>query len=219
VRAAAVGVPRAFCPPRALFEEVWTCFEREHLEGSEPVRTRLLRAGARIVVSDSDPDEPADAPWDAASVRRHLERTLHAGTSVVRRAARLSLLAHSIVAYREPGAERARVLEIRDAEIVARDDTSSVENVRRARLQRPPPRRERQAAFDAARYDRLRVLTTELRRIVDAGGAVLVRVGSRTFSARAQGEARGERSEKHHEAERHGSAAPLHESAGHRDDM
>ena len=181
VRAAAVGVPRAFTPPRGLFQEVWDAFAREHLLGDAPSRARLLRAGARIVVSESDPDEPDRAAWDAASVRRYLERTLHGGAAVVRRATRLCLLAHSIVAFHEPSAKRARVLEIRDAEIVARDDTSDVDNVRRARLPPPPPRRTRQEAFDATRYDRLRVLVTELRRVVDGGGAVVVRVGSRTF--------------------------------------
>ncbi|MBX3232166.1 MAG: hypothetical protein KIT84_19375 [Labilithrix sp.] len=42
---------------------------------------------------------------------------------------------------------------------------------------RPPSRRARIAAFDASRYDRLRVLATELRRVAKEGGAAEVRVG------------------------------------------
>ena len=45
---------------------------------------------------------------------------------------------------------------------------------------RPPPR-DRRACFDAAVYDRLRVLTTELRRVQDEGGETALRVGAHTF--------------------------------------
>jgi hypothetical protein len=42
-------------------------------------------------------------------------------------------------------------------------------------------RHERQACFDAAVYDRLRILTTELRRVQDDGGETALRIGTRTL--------------------------------------
>jgi len=47
--------------------------------------------------------------------------------------------------------------------------------VSRARL-------ERQACFDAAAYDRLRVLGTELRRVQAEGGEAALRVGAHVFA-------------------------------------
>jgi hypothetical protein len=50
---------------------------------------------------------------------------------------------------------------------------------------RPARLRERQARFDAATYDRLRVLTTELRRVVKEGGDASVRIGGHVLRVRA----------------------------------
>jgi hypothetical protein len=43
------------------------------------------------------------------------------------------------------------------------------------------PLRDRQLAFDAAAYDRLRVLATELRRVLDEAGQIAIRFGSHVF--------------------------------------
>lgn len=181
VRAAAVGVPRIFAPPRQLFDGVWPELVRDHLSGTEPLRTRILRAGATIVPSDGDEDS-STSEWDAPALRRHLERVLHSGALVVRRATWLALLADATVAFQEPGAAKARVLRIAGGEIVMRDDLDDVDVIRQTRLAPPPPRRARQATFDPARYDRLRVLSTELRRVVESGGRVVVRVGAHVQS-------------------------------------
>jgi hypothetical protein len=50
-------------------------------------------------------------------------------------------------------------------------------------LREPGTYAERRSCFDAAIYDRLRVLLTELRRILDEGGDVALRIGRRTFAA------------------------------------
>jgi len=46
----------------------------------------------------------------------------------------------------------------------------------------PRPFRERQQSFDAATYDRLRVVATELRRIHDDGGEIALRTGEHVFA-------------------------------------
>lgn len=180
LRARVLGVPPSFAPDDALFDEVWEAFAREVLSGTASSRTRILRAARGIVVEESD-DAGAEG-WDAPRVRRALERSVASEGLLVDRARALSLLSSSVVAFREPRAKRGRLLVIDGCEIVT---TADVEGALHAAVmavslptQRPPPRRVRHSAFDAARYDRLRVLATELRRVVDTGGAVAVRVGA-----------------------------------------
>jgi hypothetical protein len=69
-----------------------------------------------------------------------------------------------------------RYLEIRDAELAHAGDLGATTT-----LAVPPGRArlEAQRAFDAARYDSLRILSTELKRILRDGGEVKVRL-SRT---------------------------------------
>jgi hypothetical protein len=68
------------------------------------------------------------------------------------------------VVYREPGATRTRRLRIRAGRISAVD-----QDVPPAVLAGPAD-----AVFDRACYDRLRILTTELKRIARDGGNVIV---------------------------------------------
>jgi hypothetical protein len=49
-------------------------------------------------------------------------------------------------------------------------------------LRRPASLRARQRAFDAAAYDRMRVLLTELHRVRDDGGEVALRIGSHALA-------------------------------------
>lgn len=194
LRAAMCGVPLAFAPPVAMFDEVWGELASAELravrETHVPARTRIMMAARRIVVAESADDAAAEPPpsgWDRDRVRRALERAIVQEGSLVDRARALSLLSTAIVAFREPKAERGRLLVIEACEIVARHDVAdaSLEGVvaEAARVAQSPTRRpsriERQSAFDAARYDRVRVLATELRRIRDQGGAVVVRVPRR----------------------------------------
>ena len=177
LRAAAVGVPPSFAPDAALFDEVWPAFAAEHLDCAAPTRTRILRAAKQIVLTEREArDEETPTGWDAASVRRYLERTIVAEGLLVRRARLLALLTDAHVAFLEARSSRARLLILAGGEIIHRQDVVS------ARAMPPPQeivpaRSERLASFDAARYDRLRVLGTELRRVVEQGGEVTVRVG------------------------------------------
>jgi len=86
------------------------------------------------------------------------------------------LLHDSDVVYREPGAAQARLLRIRDGALASTHDApldyAPAERVR-------PSRAGQRAPFDRAKYDRLRVLTTELKRIVRDGGAVALHWGPR----------------------------------------
>ncbi|HWA74321.1 MAG TPA: GIY-YIG nuclease family protein [Polyangiaceae bacterium] len=190
-RAAVVGAPLAFAPDETSFAEGFAAFRERHaLRLSEQrgsararafaiARTLLLSAAPEDAEGQSEAEEAAelDAPvWDAARVCRHLERSAAAAYQVLRRASWLCLLAESVVTFREPRARVGRSLVLQGARVVELADQGADEVVSLG------PRRRRGAsreAFDAARYDELRILTTELKRILRDGGEVAVRLSAR----------------------------------------
>lgn len=189
LRAAAVGVPRAFAPEEMVFAPAWENFHRTHLAGGPNGGwLALLRAAKRLAltgVADDREDrneEVAPDEWNLDRVRRHLDRALLRSGQLFRRARCLVLLADAGVAFQERGNPRVRLLLLERAEIVERRDIEDPQSIpRRAPL---GPWRERQAVFDAARYDRLRVLATELCRVRVEGGRVLLRIGARLLDQR-----------------------------------
>ncbi|MDF3072130.1 MAG: uvrC 1, partial [Polyangiaceae bacterium] len=175
-RAASVGAPLRFGPEEPSFSEGFALFRAKHGRGD------ARQIARRILLATPEEPEPEvttdDAPkvWDPPRVCRHLERASAQAYQVWRRAAWLCLVANSSIVYREPGAAGARFLTIRAAELAVAGDLAADSHL-------PVPerdsRRETQRAFDAARYDWLRILTTELKRILRDGGEVKVRL-SRT---------------------------------------
>jgi len=181
--AASVGAPVRFGPDEATFAEGFALFGAKHLKASAESagvvgpRRRALGVAHRLLELTPDEPEPSDddAPkvWDAPRVCRHLERAVSQAYRVLRRSSWLCLLAESSVAYREAGASTGRYLHITGAEI---SEFGDVEAGTTLPAPLRPPRRELQAAFDAARYDSLRILTTELKRILKSGGEAKVRL-------------------------------------------
>lgn len=181
--AASVGAPVRWGPDEANFAAGFELFRAKHLAASAeaPVIASPRRLAFDVArrLLELTPEEPEasddDAPkvWDPPRVCRHLERAVAQAFRVLRRSSWLCLLAESSVAYREVGASRGRFLRISGAEICESGDveagTTLVAPLR-------PPRRALQSAFDAAKYDSLRILTTELKRILKSGGDVKVRL-------------------------------------------
>ena len=178
-----LAVPTAFLPPVELFCEGFHLTVRElfaDLRGSAAQRVTsaaraLWLARGRNERESSTEDAPPDQ-WDLARVRRRLERTLVNGGLVLRRARLLRLLADCTLGYRERGMPQARALVIERAEIIERSDVplTSLEMLpERAVLSLA----ERRRCFDAASYDRLRVLVTEVRRVEQEGGELALRIG------------------------------------------
>jgi DNA polymerase III subunit epsilon len=197
LRSQSVGVSALFTPDEAVFAAGWSLFAERHapeLGSARPPRRRafelarkLLGAGvAPELESATDAEEPGAASetsaWDPPRVARHLERALVQAYRAHRRAHWLRLLHDSDIVYREPAAKRERLLKVRGGAVVALEDAPSA-HATGERL-RPLGSRER-PAFDRAKYERLRVLTTELKRIVRDGGSVAVHWGpGRTLPAR-----------------------------------
>ncbi|MDB4973652.1 MAG: uvrC 1 [Myxococcaceae bacterium] len=190
--AQALAVSTRELPPSALFEEGFARFASEHL-GEAALRPSLrveqaarrlwLARGRKEVEVADDVVDASEAPsWDLARVRRRLERNLIQSGLLRRRARWLCLLADADIAYREPNMACARVLRVALCDVRERRDLDTLSELAALPSRRPHARDERQRAFDAASYDRLRVLATELRRVLDDGGEVSLRVGTHVLA-------------------------------------
>jgi len=177
-------------PEPAIWRAGWERFTSTWLDGAPSRPIALARAGARIWQAWREAealppeDEPAaaspDEPpaWDPARVCEVLERVVGQGAHELRRARWLCRLAECAVAWdRRDGAGR-RVLVLERGAVVERLDAGA-----EATPPVPPgwarSPAERRAAFDMASFDRLRILTTELRRVVAEGRGVALCLGPR----------------------------------------
>jgi DNA polymerase-3 subunit epsilon len=144
------------------------------------VGTRLWREGRRD--RDGDEDDPNETRrgltvWTPEFVQVSLEWLALRAALARRRAIWLTRLVDSSVVWREPGDSCARLIVIENGEVLL--STAADTNA-------PPPippgyRRPvaaRREAFTLASFDRLRVLTTELKRLIAAGAPVALRLGA-----------------------------------------
>jgi DNA polymerase-3 subunit epsilon len=142
--------------------------------------TRLWREGRRDRdVDEDDTDEAGGglSAWTPEFVQVSLEWLALRAALARRRAMWLTRLFDSSVVWREPGDSCARLIVIENGEVAL--SAAADANV-------PPPippgyRRPvaaRREAFTLASFDRLRVLTTELKRLVAAGAPVALRLGA-----------------------------------------
>jgi DNA polymerase III epsilon subunit-like protein len=155
MRARATAVPNTFAPDEGTFAAGWALFVAE--------------PGATGGEKENSDDETPPSGWDTARVQRRLDRAWLGGRQLVRRSRWLVALADSVVVFREADDIRRRRIVLSGGEIASidDDDASSAITVAARRV----------TAFDRAGYDRLRVLVTELGRILGEGGDVTVHVG------------------------------------------
>ncbi|HVR62364.1 MAG TPA: GIY-YIG nuclease family protein [Polyangia bacterium] len=180
-RAAAVGTSALWTPDEAVFAAGWATFLARHaaaLSASDgPARARLLRLAAELLASrafekaaEPESEAPETRDWDPERVARHLERAAAQAYLTYRRSRWLRLLFDSDVVYREPGDARARRLRFRAGQLIDAANAGDDSVASTAESPEPAP-----ARFDRATYDRLRILTTELRRLMRDGGQVWMR--------------------------------------------
>lgn len=154
------------------------CFRRGlalFIQQHPPSVVSLMRLGTKLwrdrrqVSQEPDIDEEDDVErtWDAARVVSALESVVLRGAHLIRRAHWLQGLAESSLAWTTANGtdRRRRMLIIGRGRVVERGDLTAS-----AEMPSPPGAHrstvERLQAFDVATYDRLRVLTTELKRLV-----------------------------------------------------
>jgi DNA polymerase-3 subunit epsilon len=137
--------------------------------------TRLWREGRR----DRDADEDAgrgSTGWTPEFVQETLEWLALRAALARRRAIWLTRLFDSSVVWRETGDTCARLIVIEEGEVAlsAAVDANAPPPI-------PPgyrrPVAARREAFTLASFDRLRVLTTEVKRLIAAGAPVALRLG------------------------------------------
>jgi DNA polymerase-3 subunit epsilon len=140
--------------------------------------TRLWREGRRDRdVDEDDKDDAGASVWTPEFVQVSLEWLALRAALARRRAIWLTRLFESSVVWREPGGSCARLIVIENGEVVssAPADGSAPPPI-------PPGHRRpvavRREAFTLAAFDRLRVLTTELKRLVAGGAPVALRLGA-----------------------------------------
>jgi hypothetical protein len=137
--------------------------------------TRLWREGRRDQDVDSD-EETRDTVWTPELVQLSLEWLALRGALARRRAIWLTRLVDASVMWTEPGTAGARLLVIENGEVVVNADIDAD-----ATPPIPPgyarPVAARREAVTLERFDRLRVLSTELKRLVVADAAVALRLG------------------------------------------
>jgi DNA polymerase-3 subunit epsilon len=184
LRARALGTIERWAPDELLFEQGYQRFVERHgpLGGSPAqierqllgVARQLLATGVEEGPAGEDPSSGRPDSWDPERVLRHLERGLAHGHQLLQRARWLCLLHDSSIVFREGSSERWRLLSIRAGSLIdARDAPAEPPS-------EPLPYRplaERQAAFDRAGYDRLRTLTSDLKRVLRDGGSARLHIG------------------------------------------
>jgi DNA polymerase III subunit epsilon len=187
LRARSVGVEPAYAPGPTCFAAGRARFVQAH-ESVASARG-LLRLGARLwalrraapaaAADDAAAEEPPTTrrpAWDEERVTQALEETVLRAAHAVRRGRWLVRLSECSLAWAEAGTEGLRLLVIGGGAVVARADLEPG-----APVPIPPGHArtpaERRTVFDVATFDRLRVLTTELRRLADEAGIVELRLG------------------------------------------
>lgn len=111
-------------------------------------------------------EEPAEWVWTPEAVSRALESILRRAALMIRRSRWFCLLSESTLAWNTgpTSGEHRRLLILRGGCVVHRENTSQEKDLPTPPgFQRPMP--VRQKSFDIAAYDRMRILTTELRRL------------------------------------------------------
>lgn len=144
------------------------------------LRWQERKAEAALPDCDDPPEtEPEAEPhWDVPRVLATLEDLILVVAHAIRRAAWLRRLSEASIAWTEPGRGVARHVLVLD-----RGQVQARERIAPGTLPPAPPgamrsAAQRYASFDLATYDRLRVLTTELRRLVGTRAPVAIRLGA-----------------------------------------
>ncbi|MFZ5892739.1 MAG: GIY-YIG nuclease family protein [Myxococcota bacterium] len=183
LRAQAVGVSALMPPDEGVFSAGWAELQARHAVdlkmSSKSPRRKALRFAKQLLQSpvfsktEEELDQAVESSprtWDPLRVARHMESAMAQAYRAYRRTRWLRLIHDSDVVFREPDGDVVRLLEVRGGEIVsAKGVESGYSPGSRSR-----PGSESMCDFDRTRYDRLRILTTELKRIVRDGGEVAV---------------------------------------------
>ena len=195
----AMGMPEDYLPDKDSFREGMDEFRQRHEEsiGISPGPRELIALGRQLwlerlhaldqeALLGEDEDEELEGElvewvWTPEAVANTLESVVRRSTHMIRRGRWFTILSESSLAW-EPvkGSGRKRTLVVIENGAI-RSRRSFQAN---SRVPVPPgharPFRERQKCFDLPTYDRMRVLTTEIRRLIAEGRGVELRPNKRS---------------------------------------
>jgi DNA polymerase III subunit epsilon len=168
----------------ALGEDLRDDSREDSREDLNP-RIRLLRLGTRLWREGRrDRENAGDEEFRLGNdvmpedIQSDLERVAVRAALARRRAKWVTRLVDAAIVWQEPNADRARLIVIEHGEIITRAwvDPDTPPPVPPGHARRRDARHE---GFTVARFDRLRVLMTELKRLLAEGAPVALRVGER----------------------------------------
>jgi hypothetical protein len=188
---ALLGVPPAYAPEPDCLAEGLTLFQHNHRTRiKNPSALRILAglgrelwaerlktiAAAKLAAAkeadEEAPDEAVEKPeeepsWTPEAVARSIGHAIMRSALLVRRARWLCLLSESALAWaaRNAGDHHKNVLMFENGAVHSRQNVAAQKEIplSAGHTKRTP---ERQKSFDVTTYERLRVVTTELRRLV-----------------------------------------------------
>ena len=138
--------------------------------------TRLWKEGRRDHDVDAEEETRTITTWTPELVQRSLEWLSLRAALARRRAIWLTRLVDASVVWTEPGSAGARLIVVENGEVLLHADVEP-----KATPPIPPayarPVFARRQSFTVTRFDRLRVLSTELKRLVVARAPVALRLG------------------------------------------
>ncbi|MEJ2170037.1 MAG: GIY-YIG nuclease family protein, partial [Desulfobacterales bacterium] len=161
-----------------LGRELW----RERLRALEKARSEVAQQKAADSADDRGEEIEERPSWTPESVARGIEHSLMHGALLVRRARWLCLLSECSLAWQSRNAadHRKTVLLFESGAVSLREELPAEKETP---VSAGYARRiaERQKIFDVTRYERLRVVTTELRRLVGEGRKIELRLNPTTI--------------------------------------
>ncbi|MCP4690788.1 MAG: GIY-YIG nuclease family protein [Desulfobacterales bacterium] len=195
---AALGVPEAYAPDMDCFRDGFQLFRQRHEKAlrAKTLPRALSRLGAdlwreRLEAADEEkkqasgdgadkePEESSqERVWTPEDAADALESVVRRGAWLIRRSRWLCMLSESSLAWETANpADRARRLLVFEAGAIHRAEDLPWD----AEIPSPPGRgrkaRDRRLRFDVMTYDRLRIATTELRRLLTEGREITLRLG------------------------------------------
>jgi DNA polymerase-3 subunit epsilon len=179
-----LGLPPEYAPDMDCLVSGLGLFEHKHSErlGKAPHLPALLALGRdlwreRLAAKkdastgpeeEDEDDEAAEEGWTPDRFAGWLEGLCLHSSFLIRRSRWLCLLSESCLSWSNKADDKKTLVVFTGGDITRREDLFT-----RAPIPTPPgysmPHRERQSAFDVGTYDRLIVVTAELRRLLSEG--------------------------------------------------
>lgn len=187
-----LGMPPEYAPPEDCFREGFELFRQRFQRelAAAPLLATLKALGSRFWTEKLDRAEPteeegaeeeeveAEPTWTPEGAAHLIETIIRQGTFLLRRARWLCRVSESCLAWepRESSGGEKIMIVIEKGRIQEREMISA------STIPVLPPgfckkSLQRMKNFDPATYDRLRVLTTEIRRLVAEGRPLQLRLG------------------------------------------